>query len=95
MNEDFAQSQIEFDSQRRNWVMLGIKGSSGIVTRYLSRACLKESVEHPFRFRMYLGRQLKRRGPLWDREANLMDCMRFGVVEGMYGRIHIRPRLSL
>ena len=93
--EDLAQSITEFESHLLNWVMLGIRGSSGKVARNVSNAPLKVDKEQFVRLRMWSGRLLKRRGPLWDREANLMDLILAGAVGVMRGREHERPLLSL
>ena len=93
--EDVAQSITEFVSHLRYCVILGIRGSSRRVAKKWSNAPLKVGRLQFVRLRTLGERQLKRRGPLWGREANLMDLILGGAVEGMGGGIHERPLLSL
>ena len=75
--------------------MDGIRGWSGRVLKYLSRAFLNVSVGHPVRLRTSEGRELNMRGPLWVREENLIVLILSGAEGRTEGTTHMRPLRSL
>ena len=85
----------EFDSHSLNNVMLGTSGWSGSVDRKLSSFALNDCTLQLVKPRMFFGKQLKRRGPLWGSEANLIDLILCDADGEIFGSTQERPLLSL
>ena len=61
----------------------------------LSSLALNDSTLMLVRPRIFLGKQLKRRGPLWGSEANRIDLILCDADEEIFGNTQERPLLLL